>query len=53
MNRDEAIAAYVDRFGGFPYFLFMGAGDEVVVEAVERALESGERITPPDPDAVY
>lgn len=46
MTRDEAIAAYADRFGGFPYFLFMGAGDEAVVEAVEKALSDGEPVRP-------
>ena len=27
--------------------------DEAVMGAVEEALESGEHIAPPDPDAVY
>lgn len=29
------------------------AENDYVVEAAEEVLESGERITPPDPDAVY
>lgn len=44
MTREEAIEKYVDRFGGFPYFLFMGASDENVTEAVERALMEGNPI---------
>lgn len=46
MTADEAIDAYTERFGGFPYFLFMGAEDEIIVESVERALETGEKIEP-------
>ena len=46
MTADEAIEAYAERFGGFPYLLFMGAADEVIVESVERALETGEKIEP-------
>lgn len=46
MTRDEAVEAYADEFGGFPYFLFMGASDEYVVERVEEALRDGEPVRP-------
>lgn len=46
MTREEAIEAYTDKFGGFPYFLMMGASDEAVITAVEKALKSGEEIEP-------
>ena len=46
MTRDEAVAAYTDRFGGFPWFLFMGAGDEELVRRVEEALRDGEPVRP-------
>ena len=42
------MTAYTDRFGGFPWFLFMGAGDEAVVEAVVRALRTGEPVRAED-----
>lgn len=48
MTREEAIEAYANRFGGFPYFLFMGASDEKVIEAVERALRKDEPIRTPE-----
>lgn len=44
MTAEEAIKVYTERFGGFPYFLFLGAPEESVVRAVEKALETGEEI---------
>lgn len=44
MTANEAIEAYTERFGGFPYFLFMGATDEKIVKAVELALKTGKEI---------
>ena len=52
MTREEAIKAYGDKFGGFPYFLMMGVPDEVVLAAVEKSLRTGEGIKPEE-DAVY
>ena len=52
MTREEAIKAYEDKFGGFPYFLMMGTSDEMLVREVEKALESGEEIEPEE-GAVY
>lgn len=53
MTRDEAIKAYTDKFGGFPYFLMMGAPDNVVVEAVEKSLQTEQEIKPAHKDAIY
>lgn len=46
MNRSEAIKQYVEKFGGFPYFLVMGASDKALIELVKKSLESGEEIKP-------
>lgn len=35
MTREEAIEAYTEKFGGFPYFLMMGASDTAIITAVE------------------
>lgn len=40
----EAIDKYVEKFGGFPYFLFSGAPDEQIILAIEKALEEGKEI---------
>ena len=53
MTRDEAIKAYTDKFGGVPYFLMMGAPDNVIVEVVEKSLQIGQEIEPDVKDAVY
>ena len=52
MSRSEAIKKYSEKFGGFPYFLFMGAEDSEVVSAVEQALKTGKEISPPE-DGLY
>lgn len=46
MTREEAIAVYIEKFGGYPHFLMMGASDEAVITAVKKALKSGEEIEP-------
>lgn len=53
MTKEEAIKAYTDMFGGFPYFLMMGTSDEVVVKAVQKSLESKQEIEPAHKDAIY
>ena len=53
MTRDEAIKAYTNKFGGFPYFLMMGAPDNAIVEAVEKSLKTEQEIEPDVKDAVY
>lgn len=43
-TEDDAISAYTERFGGFPYFLFMGAEEDVIIDAVVKALETDREI---------
>lgn len=40
----KLIDAYVEKYGGFPYFLFMGAEDDYIAEKVLHALETGHEI---------
>lgn len=44
MTADKAIDLYVEKYGGFPYFAFMGASDETIIEAVKKALDTGAEI---------
>ena len=53
MTRDEAIKAYEETFGGFPYFLLMGASDDEVVYRVRRALVRNKEIEPDETDGDY
>ena len=41
---DEAIDAYIDRYGGYPAYLLMGADDEYIIDKVIVALETGREI---------
>lgn len=43
-TEDDAISAYTERFGGFPYYLFMGAEEDVIIDAVVKALETEREI---------
>ena len=43
-TEEDAINAYTERFGGFPYFLFMGAKEDVIIDAVVKALETDREI---------
>ena len=52
-TKDDAINAYIDRFGGFPKFLFMGADEDVIIDAVVKALETDRMIEPKNDEAVY
>lgn len=45
---DDAINAYTERFGGFPYYLFMGAEEDVIIDAVVKALETDREIEAED-----
>ena len=47
-TEEDAINAYVERFGGFPYFLFMGAEEDVIIDAVVKALETDREIEAED-----
>ena len=53
MTVKEAIDEYTKKFGGFPYFLFMGAPEEQIIDAVKKSLESGKEIVPPQQNADY
>lgn len=45
-TKDDAIDAYTEHFGGFPYFLFMGADESVIIDEVVKALELDREIEP-------
>lgn len=45
MTREEAVKAYTDRFGGFPFMSMRGLPDELVVELVQKALENNREIS--------
>ena len=43
-TEEDAINAYTERFGGFPYFIFLGAEEDVITDAVVKALETDREI---------
>ena len=43
-TEDDAISAYTKRFGGFPYFLFMGADGDYIISEVVKSLELDREI---------
>ena len=47
-TEEDAISAYAERFGGFPYFIFMGAEEDVIIDAVVKALETDREIEAED-----
>ena len=47
-TEEDAINAYAERFGGFPYYLFMGAEEDVIIDAVVKALETDREIEAED-----
>ena len=47
-TKEELISDYVNKFGGFPYFLFMGAEDNVIISAIEKALKENKEISSDD-----
>ena len=47
-TEDDAISAYAERFGGFPYYLFMGTEEDVIIDAVVKALETDREIEAED-----
>lgn len=51
-TKDDAIDAYTEHFGGFPYFLFMGADNDVIIDEVVKALEL-EREIEPEEGVIY
>lgn len=52
-TKEDAINAYAEHFGGFPYFLFMGADDDVIIDEVVKALELDREITRDDEGVIY
>ena len=53
MTRQEAETAYIEKFGGYPSFLLMGADDETIVEKLSKCLETGKELEPEFSDADY
>lgn len=51
-KKEEVVSAYIEMFGGYPYFLLMGASDEAIIKALEPCLESGEEYEG-EPEEVY
>ena len=47
-TEEDAINAYDERFGGFPYYLFMGTEEDVIIDAVVKALETDREIEAED-----
>lgn len=45
-TKEDAINAYTEHFGGFPYYLFMGADESVIIDEVVKALELDREIEP-------
>lgn len=52
-NVEQAREKYIERFGGFPDYLLMGASDEYVIWKVRVALRTDREIEPDEPDAKY
>lgn len=45
---EKAKQQYIDKFGGYPAFLLMGADDDYVIEALNKAVASGKELTAED-----
>ena len=44
---------YIDKFGGYPAFLLMGASDDYIIEALSKAIASGQELTAADDEDLY
>lgn len=44
-NRQEAVDAYINKFGGFPFISLRGLPDEIVIEKIKNALINNEEIS--------
>lgn len=53
MTVEEAKQAYIEKFGGYPAFLLMGADDEFIIDVLTRCVESGKELEAEDPDDMY
>ena len=47
-TEEDAINAYTERFGGVPHFIFMVAEEDVIIDAVVKALETDREIEAED-----
>ena len=52
-TEEDSINAYSERFGGFPYFPFMGAEEDVIIDEVVKALELDRMIEVEDDEVMY
>lgn len=50
---EQAIDAYVEKFGGWPSFLMVGAADDEIIFEVRHSLRTGREIEARDPGADY
>lgn len=53
MTEQEAINAYKEKFGSFPYFLTMGISETDLIALIKNSLSSGEEIKPERDDLIY
>ena len=53
MTVEEVKAAYIEKFGGYPSFLLMGADDDEIISALTKCLETGKELEPDDTDDIY
>lgn len=53
MTKEQAIAAYTEKFGGYPAFLLAGADDDYIITALSKCVETGEEYEAPAEDADY
>lgn len=52
MGVEEVKQAYIDKFGGYPSFLLMGADDETIIEVLTDCLKKGKELGAED-DLIY
>lgn len=48
----DVIDKYTEMFGGYPYFLLMGAEDEYIIEQLSKCIETGKEYEG-EKDAIY
>lgn len=48
MKVDEVIDQYIEKFGGYPAFLLMGADDEEIIKALSKCLKEGKELEAPN-----
>lgn len=53
MTVAEVKQAYIDKFGGYPAFLLMGASDEDIVSKLSKCLETGKELEPEDEEDIF